>query len=161
MGEVGARGQTMVVQQNLITEICCNCGMLFAMTKEFQDEKYAARGTGDRSFYCPRGHSQHYTGKTDADQLREQLAEERRQRQRAEQNVAMHADVARDARERAEHERRRANGYKGHAARITKRAKAGVCPCCNRHFVALERHMATKHPTFTPDVADPTQGPSS
>lgn len=149
------RGQTMVVKQSLITETCCNCGMLFAMTQEFQDEKRAARGTGDQLFYCPRGHGQHYTGKTEADKLREQLAEERRQRQRAEQNLAMHADDAREARERAEHERRRANGYKGHAARITKRAKAGVCPCCNRHFTALERHMATKHPQFTPDAPNP------
>lgn len=149
---VSARGLTIKVEQELVTETCFSCRMLFAMTAEFQRSMIERPGT---SFYCPQGHSQHYTGKSDADKLREQLAEERRQRQRAEQNVAMWADDAREARELAEHERRRANGYKGHAAKITKRAKAGVCPCCNRHFVALERHMATKHPTFTPDVADP------
>jgi len=106
-------------------------------------------------FYCPNGHQQHYTGKSEADKLREQLDAERRQRQRAEQSVAMHADDAKAARDEAEHQRRRANGYKGHAAKITKRAKAGVCPCCNRHFTALERHMSTQHPDFTADAPEP------
>jgi hypothetical protein len=64
--------------------------------------------------------------------------------------VAMYADEARSEREIAERERRRANGYKGHATRITKRAKAGVCPCCNRTFKQLAAHMASQHPTFTP-----------
>lgn len=31
-------------------------------------------------------------------------------------------------------------------AGIKKRVQGGACPCCNRHFVQLERHMATKHP---------------
>lgn len=55
-----------------------------------------------------------------------------------------------ELREEAKRERNRANGYKGHATRITKRAKAGVCPCCNRSFENLRRHMASQHPTFTP-----------
>lgn len=104
-----------------------------------------------QSFYCTHGHSQVFkAGKTDAEKLQEQLNEERRMRQRAEQNVAMWQDDARNARERAEHERRRANGYKGHATRIAKRAKAGTCPCCNRTFKQLAQHMANKHPQFTP-----------
>lgn len=142
---------TFSVTQKMLTERCCNCNVLFAVTKEFQEQRYADK----QSFYCPNGHGQSYQGKTEEQKLREKLDAEIRTRQRAEQNVAMYADDAREARERAEHERRRANGYKGHAAKITKRAKAGVCPCCNRHFTALERHMATKHPTFTPDVAEP------
>ena len=51
-------------------------------------------------------------------------------------------------------ERHRANGYKGHATRISKRVKNGVCICCNRTFADLARHMATKHPTFTPMAVD-------
>jgi hypothetical protein len=149
---VKTRGLTITVEQELVTEECSQCGILFAMTTDFQRKMRQHPGTG---FYCPAGHCLQYTGKSDAQKLREQLEEERRQRQRAEQRVAEWADDAREAREQAEHERRRANGYKGRAARISKRAKAGVCPCCNRHFVALERHMATKHPTFTPEVSDP------
>lgn len=142
------RLQTLTItrKESLITETCSGCGILYAMPESFQKERLADK----RTFYCPNGHTQTYTGKTEAQKLREQLDEERRGRQRAEQNVAYWSDEAKEQRERAEHERRRANGYKGHATRITKRAKAGVCPCCNRSFENLRRHMTSKHPQFTP-----------
>jgi len=142
------RLQTLVIQRkcNLTTETCSNCGILYAMAEEFQKERLADK----RTFYCPNGHSQTYTGKSEAQKLREQLDEERRRRQSAEQRVAMWQDDYAEADARATRERNRANGYKGHATRITKRAKAGVCPCCNRTFQQLARHMANKHPQFTP-----------
>jgi hypothetical protein len=109
-----------------------------------------------RTFYCINGHAQCYSQQpSEASRLRQQLEEERRLRQRAEQNIAMWRDDANEARKQAEHQRARANGYKGFASRITKRAKAGLCPCCNRSFVKLAQHMATKHPEFTPDVPEP------
>lgn len=142
------RLQTLSIQRKLelVTETCSSCGVLFAMDKELQQ----ARVVDKRQFYCPNGHSQHYLGKSETQKLREQLDEERRQRQSAEQRVAMWQDDYKEADARATRERNRANGYKGHATRITKRAKAGVCPCCNRTFQQLARHMATKHPQFTP-----------
>ena len=30
--------------------------------------------------------------------------------------------------------------------RIEKRAKAALCPCCNRSFVSLARHIQSQHP---------------
>jgi hypothetical protein len=33
--------------------------------------------------------------------------------------------------------------------KIERKVSGGVCPCCNRTFVALARHMKTKHPEFT------------
>lgn len=151
------RLKTITCEQQLITETCYSCGILFAMTKEFRDERLKDR----RSFWCPNGHSQAYVGRTEAQKLKEQLEEERRQRQSAQQRVAYYQDEAREAKERAEHERRRANGYKGHATRITKRAKAGVCPCCNRTFKQLAQHMATQHPQFTPQAQlDPIENNS-
>lgn len=146
MASVSLRGQTLTVEQKLVTEECCGCNILFAMTEDFQRE----RRRDKRTFYCPNGHSQSYVGKTEEQKLREQLEQERRQRQSAEQRVAMWQDEYDAAAKEAEHQKRRANGYKGHATRITKRAKAGVCPCCNRSFENLRRHMATKHPEFTP-----------
>jgi hypothetical protein len=142
------RLQTLTInrQVRFVTETCSSCSALFAMEEGFQKERLADK----RSFYCPNGHGMSYLGKSETEKLKEQLEEERRQRQRAEQNVAFWSDEAKEQRERAEHEKRRANGYKGHATKITKRAKAGVCPCCNRTFQQLARHMATKHPTFTP-----------
>lgn len=149
MGNVILRGHTLIVEKKLITETCCNCGMLFAMTSEFKNDRLKRR-PNDYTFYCPRGHPQHYTGPSVARRLQQQLDEERSLRQRAEQSVAMWADDAREARASAEKERQRANGYKSHATRITKRAKAGVCPCCNRTFKQIADHMARQHPEFTP-----------
>lgn len=112
--------------------------------------------TSHQSFYCLHGHSNVYReGESELDKIR-------RERDRLKQQAAQKDDELRWARqseqrqrEEAQHQRNRANGYKGHATRITKRAKAGICPCCNRHFTALERHMATKHPEFTPDCPEP------
>lgn len=148
------RGDTFTNYQEMVVETCCSCGMSFAMTAEFKRQKLDARGTKDAWFYCPAGHNQYYLGKTDAQKLQEQLDEERRLRQRAEQTTAMWIDAEREASEEAKYHRHRAAAYKGHATRITKRAKAGVCPCCNRTFQQLARHMATQHPTFTPMEVD-------
>lgn len=129
-----------------------------------KEPMWMARGTYEtyrrnhQTFYCSHGHPQVFAeGKTEEQKLRDQLDEERRNRQRAEQAVAREADYRREAEEEAKRQRNRANGYKGHAARITKRAKAGVCPCCNRTFSQLARHMATQHPTFTPEVPEPVR----
>jgi DNA repair exonuclease SbcCD ATPase subunit len=117
------------------------------MTKETQRVFIQSSAT----FYCVHGHPRHWPqGKSEEQKLREQLEAERRERARAQQNIAMWQDEAREAKERATRERIRANAYKGHATRITKRAKAGVCPCCNRTFQSLAKHMAAKHPQFTP-----------
>lgn len=145
---VSVRGQTIAIEQKLITEECCyaGCGVLFAMTEEFVRE----RRKDHQWWYCPNGHRQHYSGDNEEEKLRKQLDAERRQRQSAEQRVAMWQDEYAEADARATRERNRANGYKGHATRITKRAKAGVCPCCNRTFKQLAAHMASQHPQFTP-----------
>ena len=153
MADVVLRGQVMTVAMKLVTEECYSCHVLFAITDDFKRERLRDK----RTFYCPNGHGQCYQGKTEEQKLREQLDDERRKRQSAEQNVAYWADEARDAGERADKERRRANGYKGHATKLTKRVKAGVCICCNRTFADLARHMATKHPTLTPLELDASE----
>ncbi|HEX9950777.1 MAG TPA: hypothetical protein VGB53_03340 [Rubricoccaceae bacterium] len=42
----------------------------------------------------------------------------------------------------AERQKRRAAAQKGAHTRTKKRIAAGVCPCCNRTFQDLARHMA-------------------
>lgn len=39
---------------------------------------------------------------------------------------------------------------KEQADRKLKRVNRGVCPCCNRSFQNLARHMSTKHPEKKP-----------
>lgn len=144
------RGSTIEVAQELVAETCCNCGVTFAMTRELHQRCRDNPGPRGRSFYCPNGHGQHYTAETEAQRLQREI-------NRLKQNQAYLEETRQAARDDAEHQRRRANGYKGHAARITKRAKAGVCPCCNRSFENLRRHMASQHPQFTPDAPEPAR----
>ena len=129
---MATRGVTFTVTDptTLVTETCFACGVLFAMTEEFRAQRLKERERG--SFYCPNGHAQHYLGKSDAEKAREaeQHVEELRLRLAAE----------RDQRIATERELKRHQ----------KRATAGACPCCNRTFVQLARHMKTKHPDFAP-----------
>src|SRR3972149_10640671 len=48
---------TFTEVQTFFVEICCECGVAFALPLDFQVHK---RNDGG-SFYCPNGHSQHYT----------------------------------------------------------------------------------------------------
>lgn len=100
-------------------------------------------------FFCPHGHEQFFTvGETEADKLR-------RERDQLKQQAARLIEEASDARREADTERRRSAAARGQVTKLKKRAAAGVCPCCNRTFQDLARHMAGKHPEFMtqPDEA--------
>ncbi len=58
-----------------VTVECCNCGMPFAMTRDFKRRRL----DDHKLFHCPAGHSQYYTGKSEAEKLKEQLAAKQRQ----------------------------------------------------------------------------------
>ncbi len=109
---------------------CCRCGVPFGVP-EYLDQKN--REENDRWFWCPNGHKQHYT-KSEVRRLREQLDKERKR-----------LKTMRTARDSA---KRQASALKGVVTRTKKRIGKGVCPCCNRHFVNLGRHMAGQHPEY-------------
>lgn len=122
---------------------CCVCDVRFAMTADFERRRREDR----RSFYCPNGHAQGFCGKTPAEREREaREAAERRA-------VALQAQI--DQKNKSiEHLGRRLNASRGVTTRLKNRIKNGVCPCCNRHFKDLHRHMTTEHPDFRPDAVD-------
>lgn len=64
--------ETFTGSTYMIVEECCECHMLFAMTKDFYNECYDNRP--NKSFCCPKGHSMHYTGISDVKRLKEQLS---------------------------------------------------------------------------------------
>lgn len=37
-------------------------------------------------------------------------------------------------------------------SKVQKRVGNGVCPCCHRAFVNMQRHMASKHPEMASDT---------
>ena len=121
---------------NLVTWVtiyCYKCGAAFAVPTEV-DEEWHARG---QSFYCPNGHSQHYTMSLEKklQQARDQLTRER----------AYHDQTRADL----ESKKHQLRATKGVVTKIKRRVGKGVCPCCNRTFPNLTKHMDTKHPDWS------------
>lgn len=124
---------------------CYHCKVEFGL----HDETERQLRMSSANFHCPYGHVQHFPkGETEADKLR-------RERDRLKQNEAWYEQRNRELRAEAESERRRAAAARGQVTKLKNRAAAGLCPCCNRSFVNLQRHMATKHAAFR---AEPIEG---
>lgn len=119
--------------------VCCRCKCAMALPSDL----YTASRRDERiSFFCAHGHEQHFTAReSEADILR-------RERDRLLQQAARLEDEAKLERQRREAAQRSVSAMRGQVTRLQNRASAGVCPCCNRTFSALARHMATKHPQF-------------
>jgi hypothetical protein len=104
----------------------------------------AAKHSPDISFWCPYGHEQHFVaGETDEQRLRRERDNLKQQMARVEdeKNAALR-EAATERAARAEAERK--------AKAIKRRAEAALCPCCNRSFSQLARHMKSKHPDVVP-----------
>jgi len=62
------------VFETIVSEKCCNCGVLFGMEKEYRQRKIDEGGT----FYCPNGHKQWYTEST-INKLKKQIESKQKQ----------------------------------------------------------------------------------
>ncbi len=113
-----------------VIEYCCNCHIPFAMSRSFKDARLKDR----KSFHCPAGHGQYYTGKSEEQKLREEL-ERKQGLLDAERGKAILLKNERDEITKAH-------------KRMRTRVMNGVCPCCNRTFQNLMQHMKTEHADF-------------
>lgn len=135
-------------RETLVAERCASCGIYFGFPESFEAVK---RRTG-ATFYCPNGHPQVYPDKA---MLETQLAELKKQvtRQIAERDQIQ---AQRDYYEQeATRKGRELKTVRTAKTRMENRVKHGVCPCCNRSFVQLARHMASKHPDFGKETPTP------
>lgn len=114
------------------------CSITYAIPERLRADAERAGG-GKISWYCPNGHSVIYKGASEEDKLRERLE---RERQRAARLAAERDQIK--ASERAQ--RAAATRARNQRDKERKRVGNGVCPCCNRTFTNLQRHMASKHP---------------
>lgn len=121
----------------LIHRTCGQCGVHFGMDEEF----YNARLRDKKVWYCPNGCAREFTSETEEEWLRRQL-------QQSEARLASTREDLKFVREQRNKEERRVRAYRGVVGRIKKRVGNGVCPCCNRTFADLQRHMNNKHPRF-------------
>lgn len=122
--------QTIQKTVRLIAIECIKCGVMFAWPDHMEQQK---RKDGT-VFYCPNGHGMSWASslKTETERLGQELSEAKERERRARQD--------------AEFFKNQRDGFKGEITKLKRRAAAGICPCCNRHFANLERHVATKHP---------------
>lgn len=117
---------------------CSQCKEPFMLHPETE----ATLRRSSQWFHCPWGHRQYFPqGQSETDKLRQE-------RDRLKQNQAYLEDRIRAETERRELIQRQARAFKGQVTKLKNRAANGVCPCCNRTFANLQRHMATKHAGF-------------
>lgn len=143
--QVIPKNRTVFVESKIHILECATCNIDFGIGADFMRR----RREDHAWFYCPNGHSNAYNGPSEtekrATQAERELEAARSLAQRESQR-----------RQRAEAEARtadyRARAAKGQLTKARKRIAAGVCPCCNRQFQNVLRHMAGQHPEFLEQV---------
>lgn len=89
--------------------------------------------------HCPNGHR--WGWKTGTEQAEQDAV--RLERDRLKQDAArLNDEIAAARREKEAAEKK--------YLQARRRAVAGVCPCCNRTFADVQRHMKTKHQNVVP-----------
>lgn len=123
--------ETLTRTQTFEGIVCCRCDLKFFVPSEWR-----AKCADDENlwWYCPNGHRQHYPGKSDEQKQREraQFAEQRARRVEEERDSLKYSVRA----------------QKAAKTRLKNRIKNGICPCCNRSFANLKRHMDGQHPDY-------------
>lgn len=127
-----SEGQKFATDHNLEVVTCPSCRIVYAIPASLASSARAYPGNrvNGWTICCPMGHDWHYTGKS----VTEKLEEERRR--------------SKATRDLLDHEQRSHAATRGHLTRAKKRISGGVCPCCNRTFQELARHMETMHPGY-------------
>lgn len=127
---------------------CCQCKCQMWIPDALYEAARASGGPSGIRFYCGYGHSQYFCiGESEADKLR-------RERDRLTQRIAEKDDEIKRQQEQRQAAERQLAATRGVVTRIKNRVGHGVCPCCNRTFGDLARHMATKHPAYSAEAAE-------
>lgn len=113
--------------RKMVNISCGECGIVFGVP----DDWYLNRTRKHTGWYCPNGHCRAFKSESDIDKA-QRLANEAQAQANQEQHLRL---VAERARNKAIAEKKR----------LEKRVAHGVCLCCNRTFINLQRHMKTKH----------------
>lgn len=115
---------------DLSTITCGKCGGIYAISERFRQQKEEHSGYWN----CPYCDCSWGYGTSTVDKLKQELDMERKRKEWAQTD--------------AKNERRRRIALKGQVTKIKNRVGNGICPCCNRSFHNLARHMSSKHPDF-------------
>ena len=128
---------TTYVETIELTTMSCSCGGVFAISEEFRRQRKADGG----HWFCPYCGNQRVYRKSDVQALKEQV-------ESLQHSVQWANDDAKWQRRQRERAERSLVATKGVVTRIKNRVSKGVCPCCNRYFADLHRHMERQHPDY-------------
>ncbi len=120
---------------------CGTCGVAFAMPQTIYETASKEGGW----FYCPLGHCRGWKkqdAKNAADELRDEIA-------KLQSNIAYKNNQIESQKREVESQKQQIISAKRAKTKLENRIKNGVCPCCQRSFVNVQKHIATKHPEFT------------
>jgi hypothetical protein len=123
--------------------VCGDCRMPFGLPENL----YNARRADGGQFCCPNGHFICW-----GDNETKRLKEEKEILERRLKWAREDGTYQRELRLAAE---RKAAAQKGVTTKLKKRIANGVCPCCQRSFADLHRHMKGQHPDFAPQASRP------
>lgn len=133
-------GTRVTCSSSLTVVNCHGCGGTYAMSSFFLDAR-REDGVGWNCPYC-RAATAYCDNETD--RLKKELAKQKNS------TAYQREEKERYLQQRNTLERSR-NGMKGVLIREQKklaRVRRGVCPCCNRHFKNVQRHMDSQHPNY-------------
>ena len=114
----------------MLQEVTCkSCGITHAIPVRLIEGLLQTGGY----YFCPNGHQWGW-GESEAARLKKQLVQEQEQSKQVKTELLRTQDqLEASIRELRRHKKRIANG---------------VCPCCHRSFVQLQRHIKTQHPEY-------------
>ncbi len=138
---------TITVSTKLSVRVCPSCGGQFAISQEYIDHCYELGGFR-KTWACPYCKEIRGFGEGAQQKLEKQLQEAKRETEQVKTSRDWHAKRREEAMAEAEHFRKSRDGMKGALVKTKKRIAGGVCPCCNRSFVSLARHMKSQHPEY-------------
>ena len=130
---------TLTVETKLKTIHCGKCGGTYAIDARYHQTKRTEGGF----WHCP-----YCACKWGFSAEASELAKLTRRLEYQEAETERERAWRRNEQDRHAYTQRRLAATQGVVTRTKNRVSKGVCPCCNRHFTNLQRHMASKHPDY-------------
>lgn len=141
-----SEGERFAGEAKLTVVHCATCGVTYAIPASFYRSMRAYPGDTPNGWktVCPFGHEWWYVGNETRAEKAEREARELSERLQAERDLRI------DTERRLTAQRGATTRARNQRDRDRRRVAAGVCPCCNRSFQNLARHMAGQHPGYGP-----------
>ena len=133
----GERVMDTTITITLSGVTCYKCGVHFGMETKYQQARISDKYT----WWCPNGHSQSYSGETDAVKVLELT----KRLNREENDKAFYRTRTDELTQEVKLQTRRASAVKGQLTKLKRRTDNGVCPHCSRTVQQMARHIKRMH----------------